>query len=182
MVYQKVTLNYLKNILTWDRAVLLPILIADYDVDFMRLIWLMIYIKAFGQTTTLSFLCLVQQLCDMAIVPHTPEVDHRIKMMCKTDITLIKDLANLVLAQKVPQPYTAILVYFERLSILFDPIARWDVTMDVKIGEERAEPNTSTTSQEATTISIPALTSTSEPIGLSTVPLLHITTSLIGVP
>lgn len=43
---------------------------ASYDIDFKRLIWLEIHIRAFGDTTILSCPYLIQQLCDATEVPH----------------------------------------------------------------------------------------------------------------
>lgn len=53
------------NILTWDRAALIASLNVGYDIDLAKCINTKIHIRAFGETATFPFPCLIQQLCDV---------------------------------------------------------------------------------------------------------------------
>lgn len=51
-MHRRVSSTFIDNILIWDRASLIFILIIGYDIDFLRLNLLEMYIRAFGETTT----------------------------------------------------------------------------------------------------------------------------------
>ena len=57
------------NIVTWDRAVLLVVMIAGFEVDFAWLLQAVIHERAFKVTTTYSFPCMIFSLCRSAGVP-----------------------------------------------------------------------------------------------------------------
>lgn len=77
-------------------------------------------------------------------------------------------------------PPIVILVYFAGFSILVEPIKRIDVTMDVYVGEKRANYETSTASADTMTTSAPAPALIFEPVGTSIVPPTHVTGKDIG--
>lgn len=56
----------------------------------------------------------------------------------RTDINLIKYLANLIFAQRDQPPPTMILVYFEGYLVLVKPIKRLNID-DIKVGDQRIE-------------------------------------------
>lgn len=58
------------------------------------------------------------------------------------DIILIKDVANLVLAHRVQPPSTSGTTHFEGPSNLAETIKITDVTIDVKMSDQRAKPMT----------------------------------------
>lgn len=99
-VYPKLISTFVENILTWDRASLISILIAGYDFDLSRWIRTEIHMKSFEKTTTFLFHCVIQQLCDAAGVQPILEVDQQIEVTCMADISLIKDWENSVLAHR----------------------------------------------------------------------------------
>lgn len=81
----------------------------------------------------------------------------------------------------MPLPHTYILAF---LGVPFIPIYHvesLDITIDIEIGKKRVLVDTSTTGERATTIFVPALTSTSELDGTSNLPPRSIVTSLIRV-
>lgn len=59
----------------------------------------------------------------------------RIEVTFTIDISLIKDLVNLILTQIVQPSPTAILVYFEGPSDLVELDERLNITIDIEIGE-----------------------------------------------
>lgn len=134
--------------MTWERVVLIANIMVGYDINFVRQIWLKIQIRAFSETTTLPVLGLIQQLCDMARVQYLHQVNHMIEVTHTIDLSLIKDLANPVLAQREPPSRIAIPVHFEGPYILIEAIEGPDVTVDIDMDDQRVEPNTSTVSTQ----------------------------------
>ena len=51
------------KILTWDRAVLVATLVAGFEIDFTKLLILMIHERAFKTSTTYQFTCIIFHLC-----------------------------------------------------------------------------------------------------------------------
>lgn len=47
------------NILTWDRAVLVPALVAGLEIDVAQFLIFVIYERYFKFTTTYPFLCMI---------------------------------------------------------------------------------------------------------------------------
>lgn len=101
--------------------------------------------------------------------------------MCTTDISLIKDVSNPVLAQRVQPPPTAILAHFKGPTIKAEHIKRPDITVVVDMGEKRAKIENSTTYKEVNTTYTPFLTSTFELDEISTLLPRPIITGLIGM-
>lgn len=127
------------NILTWDRVALISILNVGYNIDFARWIQLNIHIRAFSETNTFPFPCLIQQLCDAAGVSSISEVDHQIKVTGMTNIILIKNAVNSIIIQRIQPPITFIQTYFEGPFILVEPVERKDTCVDIEVGEKRVE-------------------------------------------
>ena len=50
------------NILTWDRVVLVVAMVAELEVDFLRLLLVVIHKKAFKASTTCPFPCMIFEL------------------------------------------------------------------------------------------------------------------------
>lgn len=99
----------------------------------MVLIQIEIYVRAFDKTTTIHYLQLIQQLCDGTGVIPILQVDHKIEVMHKKNISLIKDLVNLILAQRVQPSPTAILVYLNGPLILAEPVEGKNTGADIEI-------------------------------------------------
>ena len=57
------------NIVTWDRAVLLAAMVAEFEVDFAWLLQEVMHERAFKVTTTYPFPCMIFSLCRSAGVP-----------------------------------------------------------------------------------------------------------------
>ena len=57
------------NIVTWDRAVLMAVMIAGFEVDFAWLLQAVMHERAFKVTTTYPFPCMIFSLCRSAGVP-----------------------------------------------------------------------------------------------------------------
>ena len=57
------------NIVTWDRAVLMAMMIAGFEVDFAWLLQAIMHERAFKVTTTYSFPCMIFALCRSTGVP-----------------------------------------------------------------------------------------------------------------
>lgn len=98
MVCFRVSQTSSDDIVTCDRFILVVSLLAGYDIYFVALIWMRIYVRAFDKTTTPSFPYLIQQLCDMTGVPTIPNIDYRIEVMIIANISLNKDLTNSILS------------------------------------------------------------------------------------
>ncbi|TMX04506.1 hypothetical protein EJD97_007921 [Solanum chilense] len=67
------------NIVTWDRAVLMAAMIAEFDVDFAWLLEAVMHERAFKVTTTYTFLCMIFSLCRSAGVPIWPLISSRLR-------------------------------------------------------------------------------------------------------
>lgn len=89
----------------------------------MALIQLDIHECAFGRPLLFPFLSLFSS----SSVPDITEVDRKIKGMTMVNISLIKDPANLILAQRPQLSLTMILVDFKGLSILIKVADRLNV-------------------------------------------------------
>ena len=57
------------NIVTWDRAVLMAVMIAGFKVDFAWLLQAVMHEREFKVTTTYPFPCMIFALCRSAAVP-----------------------------------------------------------------------------------------------------------------
>ena len=57
------------NIVTWDRAVLMAMMIAGFEVDFAWLLQEIMHERAFKITTTYPFPCMIFSLCRSAGLP-----------------------------------------------------------------------------------------------------------------
>ena len=57
------------NIVTWDQAVLMAVVIAGFEVDFAWLLQAVMHERAFKVTTTYPFPCMIFALCRTAGVP-----------------------------------------------------------------------------------------------------------------
>ena len=57
------------NIVTWDRAVLMTVMIAGFKVDIAWLLQAVMHERAFKVTTTYPFPCMIFSLCRSAGVP-----------------------------------------------------------------------------------------------------------------
>ena len=57
------------NIVTWDRALLMAVMIAGFRVDFTWILQAVMHERAFKVTTTYHFPCMIFFLCRSAGVP-----------------------------------------------------------------------------------------------------------------
>lgn len=57
------------NIVTLEGAVLVACLMASYDVNFAIIHCYKLLNKALRELTNLSFLCIIQRICDKASMP-----------------------------------------------------------------------------------------------------------------
>lgn len=74
------------NVLIWDRVALFTSLLLGYEINFVVLIWVEIYERTFGVTTTLSFPFLIHQLCEVVGVTKIPNTDKGIEVIRTTNI------------------------------------------------------------------------------------------------
>ena len=91
------------NIVTWDRAVVMAAMIAEFEVDFAWLLQAVQHKRAFKVTTTYPFPCMNFSLCRSAGVPiwHV----HQLKTQLGTvDIGFIRDEANELAPRRGPHP------------------------------------------------------------------------------
>ena len=91
------------NIVTWDRDVLMVVLIARFEVDFAWLLQSVMHERAFKVTTTYLFPCMIFSLCRSAGVPiyHIYQLK---TLLGNVDIGLIKDDANELSPHRQPRP------------------------------------------------------------------------------
>lgn len=66
------------NMLTWEGAALIGSFMADYAIDFAAILWYKIYHRVFREVKNFLYHCLIQRLCDEAIVPKITGVDWRV--------------------------------------------------------------------------------------------------------
>uniref|UniRef100_M1DGP6 Integrase core domain containing protein n=1 Tax=Solanum tuberosum TaxID=4113 RepID=M1DGP6_SOLTU len=90
------------NVLTWDRAVMVAAMVSDLEIDFSRIMILMIHERAFKFTTTFPFPCLIFQFCrgSGVLVWHSDRLLQATKTL---DIGLILDEANVAASRREPQ-------------------------------------------------------------------------------
>lgn len=86
------------NLLAWYRAEVVVSLLAGHKVDFEVLIKYYMHERAFGDMTILPIPCMIQRLCDVVGVPDIMDIDGIFKVMRTVHTSMIKDLANPVLA------------------------------------------------------------------------------------
>lgn len=80
--------------------------------------------------------------------------------MWKTNITLIKDPTNLVLAHRAKPPPPTISAHFEGPFILVEHVKRQNISTFVNMGEQRDDPKASSSGEGDTTTSALASAST----------------------
>lgn len=90
----QLSLKSVANMLTWDRVLLINILILGYDINFARWIWDVIHKRTFHQFTRIPFPYFVQRLCDVIGVLGILKVDVTIEATYIDNIWFIKDDAN----------------------------------------------------------------------------------------
>uniref|UniRef100_M1D9B9 Integrase core domain containing protein n=1 Tax=Solanum tuberosum TaxID=4113 RepID=M1D9B9_SOLTU len=81
------------NVVTWDRAVMKVAIMAGLEIDFAHILIAEIHKRAFKNTTTLPFPCLIFHLCREASVPIW-HCDRLLEVTKTLDIDLIRDDAN----------------------------------------------------------------------------------------
>ena len=91
------------NIITWDRAVLMAVMIAEFEVDFAWLLQAVMHERAFKVTTTYPFPCMIFALCRSAGVPIW-HIDQLRTPPGTVDIGLIRDEANELAPRRGPRP------------------------------------------------------------------------------
>ena len=91
------------NIVTWDRAVLMAVMIAGFEVDFAWLLQAVMHEREFKVTTTYSFPCIIFALCRSAGVPIW-HIDQLKTPQGTVDVGLIRDEANEVAPRRGPRP------------------------------------------------------------------------------
>ena len=91
------------NIVTWDRVVLIAAMIAGFEVDFVWLLQVVRHDKAFKETITYPFACMVFSLCRLAGVPLW-YIDALKTAPGTIDIGLILDEANELAPHRGPHP------------------------------------------------------------------------------
>lgn len=141
-------------------------LLVRYEIKFAILIWLEIYERIFGGTTTLPFLWLNHYLFDTSIVPTILDIECRIEVTRMSNVWIINDLANLIYAQRAQWSWTMIFAYFEIPSTWTKVINNPDI-FDVKIGYQIFKPKIPTLWERGSDMSICVLTSTFELVGAS---------------
>lgn len=156
------------NLLAQNSASVIVSIEVGYDINFMAIIRYEMHKQAFREITTLSFLFLVQFLCDEVGVPEITGVDSRLEVIGMVQNCIIKDPAKSVLTQRSYIHSIVILALFETPSILSQPTAREGVDVgvsnDFKIGEQiqDLEMRTQCERTPATYTSVPSFTS--EPV------------------
>ena len=91
------------NIVTWDREVLMAVMIVGFEVDFAWLLQAVMHERAFKVTTTYPFPCMIFSLCRSASVPIW-HVDQLKTPKGIVDIGLIRDEANELSPRRGPCP------------------------------------------------------------------------------
>ena len=81
------------NIVIWDRAVLMAVMIVGFEVDFTWLLQAVMQERAFKVTTTYPFPCMIFSLCRFAGVP-SGQIYQLKTSLGTVDIGLIKDEVN----------------------------------------------------------------------------------------
>ena len=91
------------NIVTWDRAVLMAAMKAEFEVDFAWLLQAVMHERAFKVTTTYPFPCMIFALCRCAGVPIW-HIDQLKTPQGTVDVGLIRDEANELAPRRGPCP------------------------------------------------------------------------------
>lgn len=80
------------NVLTWERASLIASLMDEYDINLAAIIQYEFCERAFGETMTLLFPCIIQRLCNNDSVTKVSEVDEGVIEIARAQTKLMKDL------------------------------------------------------------------------------------------
>ena len=96
-------LTAVDNIITWDRAVLMEVMIDGFKVDFAWLLQAVMHERASKVTTTYPFPCMIFSLCRSAGVPIW-HVDQLKTPQGTVDVSLIRDEANELAPRRGPRP------------------------------------------------------------------------------
>ena len=91
------------NIVTWDRAVLMAVMIARFELDFACLLQEVIHERSFKVTTTYPFQCVIFSLSKSAGVSIW-HVDQLKTPQGTVDVGLIRDEANGLAPHRGPRP------------------------------------------------------------------------------
>ena len=89
------------NIVTWDRAVLMAVMIAGFEVDFAWFLQAVMHERAFKVTTTYPSPCMIFSLCRSAGVP-IMRIDYLKTPLGIVNIGLIRDEANELAPRRGP--------------------------------------------------------------------------------
>ncbi|KAG5607112.1 hypothetical protein H5410_028604 [Solanum commersonii] len=102
LVRNRVSPTKADNQVTWDRAVMVAALVAGVKIDFAHMLLAEIHERAFRNSTTYPFSCLIFQLCRDSGVPiwHCDRLVHPTGAL---DIGLIRDEANVAAPRREPQ-------------------------------------------------------------------------------
>uniref|UniRef100_M1DF00 Integrase core domain containing protein n=1 Tax=Solanum tuberosum TaxID=4113 RepID=M1DF00_SOLTU len=128
LVRNKVSPTKADNQLTWDRAVMVAVLIAGIKIDFSLMLLAEIHERAFRTSTTDPFPCLIFHLCRDSGVPiwHCDKLVHPTGAL---DICLIRDEANVAAPRREPQIEAASMAHSSsrstpQLGAIAVPLAR----------------------------------------------------------
>lgn len=80
------------------------ILKAVYEVDFTSVIMYELHDRAFRDLTIMPYPYFIQQLCDKAGVHEITDIDRLLEVMSITQISMVKDLVNPILAHRSCAP------------------------------------------------------------------------------
>lgn len=102
LVHNRLCPTTIDNMLTWDRAFLVAVLVDDLEVDLARLLISTIHERAFKASSTYPFVCMIFHLSRDAGEPIWHRVVLRNPNMI-VDVGLIRDEANVVAPQRGPR-------------------------------------------------------------------------------
>uniref|UniRef100_M1DV82 Putative plant transposon protein domain-containing protein n=1 Tax=Solanum tuberosum TaxID=4113 RepID=M1DV82_SOLTU len=101
LVQNRLSPTQVDNVVTWDRTVMIAVILSHLEVDFACILIAEIHERVFKATTTLPFPYLIFQLCRDASVPIL-HCDRLLVVTKNLDIGLIWDDANLAALRREP--------------------------------------------------------------------------------
>lgn len=102
LVHYQIPPTNVDNVLTLDRVVLVAAMVGGFEINYARVLILVIHERAFKTSSTYPFACLIFQLCREVGVPiwHCDTLCHPAGIV---DIYLIKDESNVAGPRRGPR-------------------------------------------------------------------------------
>lgn len=169
------------NVLTWEGATLIVSIMAQHVIDFAAILRYKIHDRAYMEEMNFLFLCLIQILCDEDKIPEIQGVNKKVLVTATAQTKIMKDLAFWTLPMRPSEPTTVPRVQFKGPSVSTEPsdihVCDVGVSVNFEMEEQREASYLSTQGERTLAMSSLAPASSSESVGVSSLPSWPSTTA-----